>query len=75
MDAHASVNNKKPYFYAQFMRIGAHCKSKCAYVAVAHSMLIMVCHIRKEGVVFEDLGAYYYNQFNKERMINAYVKS
>ena len=31
-------------------------------------------HILKDGVVFKDLGADYYNQFNKERKINAYLK-
>lgn len=39
---------------------------KRAYVAVAHSMLIAIYHILKDGVVFKDLGAEYYNQFNKE---------
>ena len=72
--AHAAVKNKKPYFYAQFMRISAHRGKKRAYVAVAHSMLIAIYHILKDGVVFKDLGAGYYNQFNKERKINAYLK-
>ena len=72
--AHAAVKNKKSYFYAQFMRISAHRGSKRAYVAVAHSMLIAIYHILKDGVVFKDLGADYYNQFNKERKINAYLK-
>ena len=56
------------------MRISAHRGSKRAYVAVAHSMLIAIYHILKDGVVFKDLGAEYYNQFNKERKINAYLK-
>lgn len=72
--AHSAVKNKKSYFYAQFMRISAHRGKKRAYVAVAHSMLIAIYHILKEGVVFKDLGAEYYNQFNKERKINAYLK-
>ena len=37
-------------------------------------MLIAIYHILKDGVVFKDLGADYYNQFNKERKINAYLK-
>ena len=41
---------------------------------VAHSMLVAIYHILKDGVVFKDLGADYYNQFNKERKINAYLK-
>ena len=72
--AHSAVKNKKLYFYAQFMRISAHRGKKRAYVAVAHSMLIAIYHILKEGVAFKDLGAEYYNQFNRERKINAYLK-
>lgn len=56
------------------MRISAHCGTKRAYVAVAHSMLISIYHILKDGVIFKDPGADYYNQFNKERKINAYLK-
>ncbi len=72
--AHAAVKNKKSYFYAQFMRISAHRGKKRAYLAVAHSMLIAIYHILKDGVAFKDLGAEYYNQFNRERKINAYLK-
>ena len=72
--AHAAVKNKASYFSAQFSRISAHRGKKRAYVAVAHSMLIAIYHILKDGVVFNDLGADYYNQFNRERKINAYLK-
>ena len=72
--AHAATRNKSSYFYAQFTRISAHRGKKRAYVAVAHSMLVAIYHILKDGVVFKDLGADYYNQFNKERKINAYLK-
>ena len=72
--AHAAVKNKKSYFYVQYIRISAHRGPKRAYVAIAHSMLISIYHILKNGVVFKDLGADYYNQFNKERKLNAYLK-
>lgn len=72
--AHAAVKNKNSYFRAQFMRISSRRGNKRAYVAVAHSMLIAIYHILKDGVVFKDLGADYYNQFNKERKISAYLK-
>ena len=72
--AHSAVRNKSSYFYAQFMRISAHRGKKRAYVAVAHSMLVAIYHVLKDGVVFKDLGADYYNQFNKERKISAYLK-
>lgn len=63
--AHSAANSKKSFFHAQFQRISAHHGSKRAYVAVAHSMLIAIYHILKDGVAFQDLGADYYNQFNK----------
>ena len=72
--AHSAVKNKKSYFYAQFQRISAHRGKKRAYVAVAHSMLIAIYHILEYGVPFHDLGADYYNQFNKERKISSYLK-
>ena len=72
--AHSAVRNKKSYFFAQFQRISAHRGKKRAYVAVAHSMLIAIYHILRDGVPFRELGSDYYNQFNKERKINAYLK-
>lgn len=54
--AHAAAKVKSSYFYAQFKRISAHRGKKRAYVAVAHSMLIAIYHILKDGIDFEDLG-------------------
>lgn len=72
--AHSAVKRKSSYFHAQFARISARRGKKRAYVAVAHSMLIAIYHILKDGLVFKDLGADYYNQFNKERKIKSYLK-
>ena len=43
-------------------------------MAVAHSMLIAIYHILLTGEVFHDLGANYYNQFNKERKAESLLK-
>lgn len=48
---------------------------KRAIVAVAHSMLVAIYHILKDGTAFQDLGAGYFNQFNRERKINSYLKN
>ena len=68
--AHSAARVRDSYFYAQFQRLRSHRGAKKAYVAVAHSMLIAIYHILKYGTVFKDLGAGYYNQFNKESKIN-----
>lgn len=76
--ANSAVKNKNSYFHAQYQRISARRGKKRAKVAVAHSMLIAIYHILKDGpgtgVVFQDLGSDYYNQFNRERKINSYLK-
>lgn len=72
--AHSAVKVRSSYFYAQYKRIAGHRGSKKAYVAVAHSMLIAIYHVLKDGVAFQDLGSRYYDQFNKERKINSYLK-
>ena len=48
--AHAAVRHKSSYFHAQFKRISTHRGKKRAYVAVAHSILIAIYHILKDGV-------------------------
>ena len=72
--ANSAVTNKDSYFYAQFKRISAHRGKKRAIIAVAHSMLIAIYHMLKDNVDFVDLGSDYYNRFNKEKKINAYIK-
>lgn len=72
--ANSAVKNKDSYFYAQFKRISAHRGKKRAIIAVAHSMLIAIYHMLKDNVDFVDLGSDYYNRFNKEKKINAYIK-
>ncbi len=72
--AHSAIKNKKSYFSAQYQRICAHRGKKRAIVAVAHSMLVAIYHILKDGTTFQDLGAGYFNQFNRERKINSYLK-
>lgn len=72
--AHSAVKVKKSYFAAQFARISTHRGKKRAYVAVAHSMLIAIYYVLNDGIAFKDLGADYYNQFNKERKANGLLK-
>lgn len=72
--AHAAVRVKDTYFAAQFARISVHRGKKRAYVAVAHSMLIAIYHMLKNGTTFTDLGSEYYNAFNRERKAEGCLK-
>lgn len=65
---------KSSYFCAQYQRIAARRGKNRATLAVAHSMLIAIYHILKNKSAFHDLGADYYDSFNRDRKINNYLK-
>ena len=65
---------KGSYFSAQYQRIAARRGKNRATLAVAHSMLIAIYHILSDKVAFRDLGADYYDSFNRDRKINSYLK-
>lgn len=72
--AKSARNVKGSYFSAQYQWIAARRSKNRATVAVAHSMLIAIYHVLKYGVPFRDLGADYYNNFNREHKIRGYLK-
>ena len=69
----SSKKNKDSFFYAQYQRLVVRRGKNRATLAVAHSLLIAIYHVLS-GKSFCDLGADYYNRFNKEKKINSYVK-
>jgi transposase len=71
--AKSAKKNKKCFFSAQYARLVSHRGKNRATMAVAHSMLIAVFFVLR-GHKFKDLGANYYNQFNREKKINSHVK-
>jgi transposase len=71
--AQAAKKNKDSFFYAQYQRLVVRRGKNRATLAVAHSLLIAIYHVLS-GKVYCDLGADYYNRFNKEKKINSYVK-
>jgi transposase len=71
--AKSAKNNKKSFFSAQYSRLVSHRGKNRATMAVAHSMLIAIYFVLN-GCVYEDLGADYYMQFNREKKINSHVK-
>ena len=68
--AHSAVMVKTSFFYAQYQRLSVRRGKKRAIVAVAHSILTAISHMLSNGEPFNDLGADYYNNFNKEHKIN-----
>lgn len=72
--AKSARSAKNSYFSAQYQRIAARRGKNRATLAVAHSILIAIYHILKNKAAFHDLGADYYDSFNRDRKINSYLK-
>ena len=72
--AQAAVRRKDTFFYAQYQRIAMRRGKKRATLSVAHSILIAIYYMIKEDKEYQDLGADFYNKFNKEKKANAYMK-
>ena len=71
--AKSAKRKKDSFFSAQYSRLVSHRGKNRATMAVAHSMLIAIYFVLS-GCVYEDLGAGYYMQFNREKKINSHVK-
>ncbi len=72
--AQSASTCKGSFFSAQYSKIAIRRGKNRAKIAVAHSMLIAIWHILRDGVEFRDLGADYYNQFNREKKANSLMK-
>jgi hypothetical protein len=71
--AQAARKKKDSFFFAQYGRLVSHRGKNKATMAVAHSMLIAIYFVLS-GNDFKDLGADYYNKFNREKKINSHIK-
>ena len=72
--AQSAVQHKNSFFYSQYQRISIRRGKKRAILAVAHSILISIYYMLKEDKEYKDLGADFYNKFNKEKKANSYMK-
>lgn len=72
--AKKASRSSNSFFKAQYDRLVVRRGANRATVAVAHSMIIVIYHVLKNKVPFQDLGANYYQKFNTEKKISAYLK-
>ena len=72
--AWAAIRVKGSYFGAQFRRIAKRRGDKRAIIAVAHSLLTVIYHVLRNGVVYEDLGADYFERRSPERHTHYHVR-
>ena len=66
--AWAAVRKKDSYFHVQFLRLKSRRGPKKAILAVAASMLTSVYHMLRTGAEYQDLGAHYFEQRDKDHL-------
>ncbi len=64
--AWAAARTKDTYLAAQFRHLAPRRGVKRALVAVAHSILIIVYHLLKEGATYQDLGGNFFDERQRE---------
>lgn len=63
--ARAAARTKGSYLGAQYRRIAARRGAKRAAVAVAHTILVIIYHMLRDGTLYADLGATYFDERDK----------
>jgi len=66
--AQAAGRSRSTYLSAQYHRLAARRGKKKATVAVAHSILIIVYHLLKDGGTYDDLGADFFDRRDQDAL-------
>ena len=69
-----AASHSRGYLGAQYRRISKRRGPKRAAIAVAHSILVIAYHILREGVLFQDLGADYFDRMNSTKAKRYHLK-
>jgi transposase len=72
--AWAASHVKNSYLTAQFRRLAAKRGKKRALVAVGHTLLVIIYHVLRHGVEYQDLGPDYFDKLEPERLRRYLVK-
>ena len=72
--AWGAARSHKSYFAVQYNRLKIRRGTKRAAVAVAHSLLIVIYHLLRDGTIFEDLGAAFLDERQQQTVVRHSVK-
>lgn len=64
--AHGAARSKRTYLQAQYYRLAARRGRKRAIVAVAHTLVVIIYQMLKNGTVYHDLGSTYFEQRDRQ---------
>ena len=73
--AWCATRTKQSYFRALYYRLAPRRGKKRAQLAVAHSLLVTIYYLLRDGTVYQDLGAAYFEQRDKAFIERRAVRS
>ncbi len=72
--AWCATRKKDSYFKAQYHRLAARRGQRRALLAVGHTLLIVIYHLLRDGVVYQDLGPNYFDQRDRSHIARQAVR-
>ncbi len=72
--AWSTTRTKDTYFAVLYRRIAARRGGKRALLAVAHSMLVIIYHMLRDGMPYRDLGGNYFDEYDRNNTVRRAVK-
>ena len=72
--AWAATRQKGSYFKAQFARLSKRRGSKRALIAVAHSLLVIIYHMLKNGTKYRELGSDFFDRLKPEQTARYHMR-
>lgn len=72
--AWAATHTKDTYLAAQYRRLVKHKGKQRALVAVGHSILVIIYHVLKNKVSYQELGGDYFDRQNVERQRQMFIR-
>jgi transposase len=67
--AWSAARTKRSYLSAQYHRLAARRGAKRAILAVAHSILVIIYHLLRDGTTYRDLGGNYFDERNRQATV------
>ena len=72
--AWSTTRTKNTYFAAQYRRLAARRGGKRALMAVAHTILVIIYHMLRDGTPYRELGGNYFDEYDRNSTVRRAVK-
>ena len=72
--AWGAAHTRQSYLAAQYRRLAARRGNKRALIAVAHSLVVIIYHLLREGTIYQDLGPNYYDERHRDATVRRSIR-